>query len=183
MKFLVVLITLFAWYCELPAQNFSNTKETRLSYSEKLILINSELTIKFVVKEAYGREFVHDPLDFSKKNFSMKTYIKNAKKKEYHGYKVSLKSNHVYLLMEYDRNGELLYNFRRIKNKNMPKAVKDSILRSYKNWRVIKNDYVASGKQDKIDEEVYNIKINNGKESRTLRIHPRPVSSKGIANN
>ena len=96
---------------------------------------------------------------------------------------MNFKSNNGYLLEEYDSNGNLLYNFRQFKNKSLPYDVQKKISENFKMWRILNKEYIASGQQDRIDEEVYNIKINNGKESKMLRIIPDKDSPQAIVKN
>lgn len=177
------LIILGLFHASINAQNTGKPEGAGIYNSQHVIQIPSDIGLKFIVKEKYSVSFSENPLLFLEKNFNINAYIKHSKRKEFHGYKVNFKSNKVHFLAEFDRYGKLLYTFRRVENKILPYSVQKEVVENFKGWRVIKNSYIASGKVDRIDDEVYSIKIIKGKESKIVRITPDRNSAKAIVNN
>lgn len=177
------LISLGLFHASIHAQNTAKLEDEGIYNSQILIQVPSDLGLKFIVKEKYSGSLSENPILFLETNFDIKAYINYYKRKEYHGYKVNLKSNKIHFLAEFDRHGKLLYTFRRIENKTLPYSVQKEIVENFKDWRVIKNSYIASGKLDRIDDEVYSIKIIKGKESKIVRIIPDRNSAKALVNN
>ncbi len=48
---------------------------------------------------------------------------------------------------------------------------------------MVQNKYIASGKADRLDNEVYKIKIENGKQRQNIKIDPRDIGDSEVASN
>lgn len=183
MKTLLYCLIFLGYIPSIYAQNTAKNKDAGVYYSQNLIQIPSDIGLKFIVKENSSGSFSENPVIFLEKNFDIETYISTTKNKDYHGYKVSFKSDKVHLLAEFSSTGELLYTFRRFENKKLPFAIQKEVAKNYKDWRIIKNSYIASGQKDRVDNEVYRINLYNGRKSQVIRITPKPESGDAFANN
>ena len=155
-------------------------EEARVSSKNAKVIADGDL--KFTVLEESKNEFVKNPIAFMKKNFDIKLVMEEMKDKNYDTYEVEFRSQKGHLTANFDREGTLLGTVQAFRDIAVPINVARELVRNHKGWTMTKNQYLASGKGDLLDKEVYKITLRNGKDSRRIKIIPER-SSRGLASN
>ena|SRR5690606_26824174 len=136
--------------------------------------------LKFTILEEYSNQFQKNPLTFMNENFDIFPFIEQMRGKNYVSYKVQFRNSKGYLNANFDKKGTLISTSQRFKNIVVPKEVSRELLAKYKGWAMTKNIYMASGKGDDLDMELYKITMKNGKKSKIVKITPSRSSSSGL---
>ena len=154
--------------------------EARVNASS--VKLNADGELKFSVVESYSNEFVKNPIAFMKKNFDIKLVMEEMKDKNYDTYEVEFRSQKGHLTANFDREGTLLGTVQAFRDIAVPINVARELVRNHKGWTMTKNQYLASGKGDLIDKELFRITLRNGEDTRRIKIIP-DRSSRGLASN
>lgn len=125
--------------------------------------------ITFEVKENYANHFAENPIRFIEENFDLKSLDLT----DYDEVEVEFKNNKGFLLATYDNNGELKKTYQKFEDINLPMAVWRDIYRDNIGWSMVSNQYIASGKLNKLDKQKYKVKLVNGKEVKRVKFIPR----------
>ncbi|HSP82264.1 MAG TPA: hypothetical protein VLN72_00875, partial [Gillisia sp.] len=114
--------------------------------------------------------------------FDIHPFIKQLRGSNYDSYMVEFRNSKGYLEANFDRKGALVSTSQKFKNIALPLAVSRELVTKHKGWVMTKNIYVASGKGDLVDKELYRITLKNGKSTQNVKIIPdRPT--RGLASN
>lgn len=137
---------------------------------------------KYIVLEDYSGQFMKNPIVFMKENFDIHSLIEELQGEDYDSYIVEFRNKKGFLIANFDKEGNLESTLQRFKNIPLPLAVSRDLVSNYQGWIATKNLYIASGKEDMIDKELYRITLKNGKSTQRVKIIPdRP--SRGLASN
>lgn len=151
-------------------------EEAKVNFSPKAVMVSSGTgETVFKITERYKGQFSDNPILFMKETFNMKYFIDQPENAKYDSYVVNFKSSNGHLKANFNKKGDLTSTYQRFKNVKLPLAIKRDILNTHKGWIIKNNVYVASGKRDLIQKELYKIKLKNGKKVKTLRMKPVTV--------
>ncbi|TVZ28606.1 hypothetical protein JM83_3741 [Gillisia sp. Hel_I_86] len=184
MKTLIVLLLLVGLISTSQAQQITELEEAKVNFAPNAVKISSNLeNHTFIVKESFAGEFIKNPIAFMKENFDIKTFITSIDNDVYDEYLVTFKSSKGYLEASYDDDGTLLKTNQRFKDIVLPLKVRRALYKNHTGWTMVQNKYLASGNGDRIDKEVYKIKIENGNKKQHIRIDPRDIGNSEVASN
>jgi hypothetical protein len=169
------------------AQEITQLEETNVTFQPFVTNVDSynDNSFSFMVDENYAGEFSNNPIEFMKANFDIQSLISfldernnNGLQKNYYGsYLVTFSTNKGDLVAKFSTDGELEETSQNFKNILVPSDIRRELYRSYKGWNMVKNTYTASGDSDKIDKELYRIKLRNGNKSKIVKIVPNRMES------
>jgi len=140
-------------------------------------------SFSYTVEEAYAGEFTKDALGFMKANFDIKNFIAEFDGNEYTSYLVTFKSNKGYLSADFNQDGKLVKTYQKFKDIVLPLDVRRELYMANKGWTMTSNKYIASGRGDLTEKEVYKVKLENGNQKRNIKLDPRSVSGNSVAVN
>ncbi len=146
---------------------------------------SNDVESDLAVIEDYDGQFHLNPLLFIKKNFNVEPYITELQNggEVFESFLVEFRSNKGKLQARYSDEGELLSTSQRFKDIAVPNAVAHQLYRDHKGWAMVKNTYTASGQGDKLDKELYRIKMQNGTRAQIVKIRPAGNTKGEIAGN
>ena len=171
MKTLFISLAFFVGTAIASAQEVTELKEAKVGFSpmaSELKQDGNEFT--FAVKESHQREFEKDPIAFMNQNIDMEKFIDLAKNKKYVEYQVKLKSANGTLHADFDRKGKLGSTTERFENIVLPRPLMAQLLRDYQGWTMVKNVHITRGENGRVAKEFYRIKLENGKQSKKIKI-------------
>ena len=116
-------------------------------------------------------------------NLDITAMLKELAKENFVSYQVTFRSSKGYLAAEFDKNGELQRTSQKFKNIALPSALRSELYSSNKGWTMVSNKYVASGKGEFLDKEIYKIRLENANQKRTVKLDPRTISRVSVASN
>jgi hypothetical protein len=181
MKTLIVLLLLVGFISTSQAQQITELEETKVKFAPKAVKISSNLdNYNFVVEESFAGEFIKNPIEFMKENFDIKAFITSIDNDEF---LVTFKSSKGYLEANYDKDGTLVKTSQRFNDIVLPLKVRRALYKNNKGWTMVQNKYMASGKGERIDREVYKIKLVNGNKKQNIKINPRDIGDSEVASN
>ncbi len=184
MRTLIVLLLLVGFISTSQAQQITELEEANVSYAPNAVKISSNLdSYTFTVKENFAGEFIKNPIAFMKENFDINAFIANIDNDAYDEYLVTFKSSKGYLEASYDDDGTILKTSQRFKDIVLPLDVRRALYKNHKGWTMVQNKYMASGKGERIDREVYKIKLENGNKKQNVKIDPRDLRDSEVASN
>ena len=174
MKSLIVFLLIVCGMFIGQAQVVTQLKETKVDFAPYSIIPTSDLdTYEVVIKESYIGQFSKNALKFVKENFDAKKLIQAINEPDYDSYLISYRSSKGYLDATYTKNGELERTYQKFQNIVLPFEIRNQVYTNHKGWTMIKNTYVASGKGNMLNKELYRITLENGKNRRNIKIQPR----------
>lgn len=181
MRTLILLLLLVGWIGTSQAQQITELEEAKV-IAPNTVEISSDLdNYTFIIKENYVGEFIKNPIEFMNENFDINAFIATINNDDYDEYIVTFKSAKGYLEANFDDDGTLLKTSQRFKDIVLPLNVRRELYRNHKGWTMVQNKYLASGKGERIDREVYKIKIKNGNQSQNIKIDPRTIGASEVA--
>lgn len=184
MRTLIVLLLLVGLVSTSQAQEITELEEAKVSFAPNAVKIYSNLdSYTFHVTEDYAGEFADNPIAFMKENFDIKTFISAINNDSYEEYLVTFKSSKGYLEANYDKEGTLVETSQRFKDIVLPLNVRRDLYKNHKGWTMVQNKYIASGKSDRIDKEVYKIKLVNGNQKLNVKMDPMEIRDSEVASN
>ncbi len=184
MKTLIVLLLLVGFISTSQAQEITELEEAKVSFAHNAVKVSSNLDEYTVtVKENFTGEFIKNPIAFMKENFDINDFIAAIDNDKYEEYLVTFKSSKGYLEANYDKDGTLVKTTQRFKDIVLPLNVRRALYKNHKGWTMTQNKYLASGKSDRIDNEVYKIKLENGNKKQNVKIDPRDLRDSEVASN
>lgn len=184
MKTVIISMLLAIWAYAGQAQEITQLEEARVLYTpEGAIVSSSGDSFSFNVNENYAGEFAEDPIAFMKANFNIQNFIASVKDKNYDSYLISFRSHNGLLRADFNKHGELVRTSQSFKNILLPLDVRQSVYNDYKGWSMVKNKYLASGDMDRIDKEMYKIKLVKDNKTQNVKIDPRQLRPGEVASN
>ena len=174
MKSLIVFLLIVCGMFIGQAQVVTQLKETKVEFAPYTIIPTSDLdSYEVVIKESYTGLFSKNALKFVKENFDAKKLIQAINEPDYDSYLISYRSSKGYLDATYTKNGELERTYQKFQNIALPFEIRNQVYTNHKGWTMIKNTYVASGKGNMLNKELYRVTLENGKNRRNIKIQPR----------
>ena len=176
----IIILSLLGIFAAGQAQVIQ-LEEANVSYSPKAVVVSSapgKMVLR--ISEEYTGQFSNNPMKFVKESFDINPYISSQKIK-FDSYVVDFRSSKGHLVADYNKKGNLTKTFQRFRNSTMPVALRKDILLDNKGWSIANYVYIAKGRKDRIDKEIYKVKLTNGNDGKTVKI--RPVNNTRIASN
>lgn len=185
MKKLILFFVLLLGISTMQAQEVIQLDEARLNFNPDAVIVDADLnSFKCFVKENHVGEFSKNPIVFMKQNFDFKSFLSTVSNTdEFNEFVVTFNSNKGFLRAVYNKEGELMNTYQKFINKALPRDIRGQVYLQNKGWNMVSNKYVASGRSDKLDREVYKIKLENGKLSKKIKIVPSSAKIEGIVSN
>jgi len=184
MKTLIVFLFIVCGMATGQAQVVTQLAETRVDFAPYTINPTSDLdTYEVVIKENYIGQFSKNALKFVKENFDARKLIQAINEPDYDSYLISFRSSKGYLDATYTKNGELERTYQRFQNIALPSEIRNQVYTNHKGWTMTKNTYVASGKGEMLNKELYRITLENGKNRQNIKIIPSRIGSDRVVNN
>lgn len=184
MKTFIFLMLLLVATAVGQAQEITQLEEAKVGFSPldaKITQVGDSYSYK--VKEAYTGEFLEDPIAFMKANFDIKNFMAETAEKNYDSYLVNFSCSKGFLEANYNSEGELIKTHQKFKDILLPHEVRQEVYRNNVGWTVTANKYVASGKGDMLDKQLYRVKLEKGNQKRVLKIDPREIGTTSVASN
>lgn len=171
MKTLFIFLAFFVGTAIANAQQVTELKEAKVGFSP----MASEFTqngnsFTFAVKELQKGDFEKDPVAFMNENIDMEKFLDLVKDKGYAHYQVKLKSTNGTLHASFNRNGVLGSTTERFENIALPRELMAQLLRDHQGWTMVKNVHITRGDNGRVAREFYKIKLENGKQSKNIKI-------------
>ncbi len=174
MKRVILFLFVLCGIATMKAQEVIQLDEARINITLEEISIDSDLnSVKFIVNEAYTGEFHKNPIRFASEKFDFKAFLDAVTNKdEFDEYQVTFNTKKGFLEAIYTNEGEMASTYQKFQDIPLPSAVRNQVYLENKGWTMISNKYVASGRSDRIDREVYKIRLENGNKRKTVKIVP-----------
>lgn len=184
MKRVILLFFVLCGIATMKAQEVIQLDEARINFALDEITIDTELnSVRISVKEAYTGEFHENPIRFMKEKFDFNSFLDAVVNKEdFDEYLVTFNTRKGFLEALYSNDGELVRTYQIFKDIVLPPAVRNQLYNGNKGWTMISNKYVASGRSDRLDREVYKIRLENGNKRKSVKIVPS-ATLVGFVNN
>lgn len=154
-------------------------EEARVTTTPKIISLGDS---RYVILEDYSGQFMKNPIGFMKENFNIHLYIEDMKGEDYDSYRVEFRNRKGSLVANFDDKGTLVSTSQRFKDIPLPLVIRKQLLANYGGWAMTKNLYIASGRGDEINKELYKVTMKNGKNLQRVKIVP-DKQSRGLASN
>ncbi|WP_026914871.1 hypothetical protein [Christiangramia portivictoriae] len=181
--------TLFISVLLIAVTAFGNAQEIELDEAEVRLETNKAKFVRtgdgftYAVSEKSSGEFEKNPMAFMKSNLDINAMLEELASENFVSYQVTFRSDKGYLSAEFDKNGVLQRTSQKFRNIVLPAELRTELYNSNKGWSVISNNYIASGKGDLVNKEMYKIKLENANQKRTVKLDPRTLSSVSVASN
>ncbi|TVZ28456.1 hypothetical protein JM83_3587 [Gillisia sp. Hel_I_86] len=184
MKKVILFLFVLCGFATMQAQEVIQLDEARLSFSPEAITVDSDLgAIRCVVNESYTGEFSQNPIRFMTEKFDFKEFLSAiVNRDKFDRYLVTFNSTKGYLEAIYTNEGELVQTSQRFKDIVLPSSIRNQLFQENQGWTAIGTKYIASGKRDRIDKEIYKIKLENAGKKKTVKIVPS-ATLVGLVNN
>lgn len=157
------------------AQKVTLLDPATVTYSPSKILTSSNLEgLYFDVKEEYQNQFMKNPIRFVEENFDLNSMDLQAYKEmtDIDEIVVNFNNSKGHLIATYNNVGELQKTSQRFRDIAIPTHIWKQIYRENPGWNMESNLYVATGKTNRINKEIYKIKFSNGNKSKTVKFRP-----------
>jgi len=181
--------TLFISLLLIAVTSFGNAQEIELDEAEVRLETNKSKFVKsgdgftYAVTEKHSGEFEKDPIAFMRSNLDITAMLDELAEENFVTYQVTFRSSKGYLAAEFDKNGQLQRTSQKFKNIALPSALRSELYSSNKGWTMVSNKYVASGKGEFLDKEIYKIRLENANQKRTVKLDPTTISRVSVASN
>lgn len=183
MKTLIFSLLLIAVTTFSQAQEITQLEEAKVGFAPLDTKISRDGdTFTYKVGESYAGEFSKDAIGFMKANFDIKNFIAEFRGQDFDSYVVTFNSTKGFLSADFDEDGNLVKTFQKFNDIVLPLDIRREVYMANKGWTMTKNKYVASGRGDLIEKEMYKIKLENGGQKRTMKLDPR-ASKTSVASN
>lgn len=182
MKALIVISFLLCSIITGYSQEVTELEELHISSLPEQLESTAPNEYRFIINEKYAGEFTKDPIAFMKANFDINAFIASVQEKNYETYQLVFNSSKGFLRVDFDREGELMSTSQRFKDIVLPLDVRRDLYNNNKGWSMTKNTYVARGTGDLVDKELYRIKMEKGKDRKTVKIDPKQITSSVASN-
>lgn len=168
------------WVLVSYSQEVIQLEETELNFKPTAEVVFEDYSNGIIrVKENFARQFQDNAIKFLEENFDIHQFLRESEE-EYDQIEVTVKSSNGLLLATYDENGDLVKTYQKFKDVPLPSDIRNQLFASHgMGWAILKNNYVASGMENKINKETYVVHIKNGNSKDKLKITPNRVT--GVA--
>ncbi|MCG9972137.1 hypothetical protein [Christiangramia crocea] len=164
------------------AQKITELEEAKVGFAPLDVEVAEDgNSFTYTVHESSAGEFVKDPIAFMKANFDIQNFIASYGDRDYDSYNITIRSGQGYLLADFDKEGELVRTYQKFNNIVLPLDMRRELYMAYKGWNMTENKYIASGRGELLEKEMYKIKIENGNRSRNIKLDPRAVDRTSVA--
>ncbi len=180
MKKLITLFFVVAWVFTSYSQVIE-LEETTLHFvptGEIVFEDYAEGIIK--VKEKYNHQFQSNAIAFINENFDLNRFRLESGNDTGDIY-ITVKSSNGRLDAIYNDDNELVSTFQQFKNVPLPYDVRNQVYASYQGWTIVKDKYIAYGKDSNIDQEKYVVYLEKGNDREKIKIIPSRSSMTGVA--
>lgn len=178
-SFLLILATAVA-----HAQQITELEEARVGFAPLNVeVIENGDNFTYKVHESFAGEFVKDPIAFMKANFNIKNFIDTHKEQDYDSYDVTFKSEQGYLSANFDKDGELVKTQQRFKDIPLPLDVRRELYMANKGWTMTENKFIAAGRGEILEKQLYKIKMEKGNLSRKVKLDGTAFTRASVASN
>lgn len=182
MKTLVVILIVFSFSFVGQAQEITELEETKIGFTAmELIPTENPDEYRYKVNDGYAKEFAENPIGFMESYFDIQSFIEEVKDENYNSYLVRISNEKGFLEANYSKNGELTQTRQFFKDAFMPHDVRNELWRQTEGWSMVKNTYKARGKGNRIDKELYRIKVEKDDKSKIVKIDPKKLSEDQVA--
>lgn len=165
-------------------QKITELEEAKVGFAPLNVEVDeSGDNFSYTVTESYAGEFVKDPIAFMKANFDIQNFIATHEDRDYETFHITFSSGQGYLKADFNRSGDLVRTFQKFKDIVLPHDVRRELYSSYKGWNMTSNKYVASGRGELLEKEVYKIKLENGKQKQNIKLDPKAIARASVASN
>ena len=166
------------------AQQITELEEAKVGFAPLDVeVVESGDNFTYRVTESFTGEFVDDPIAFMKANFDIQNFMAAYEDRNYNSYHITFQSGKGFLKADFDKEGELVRTYQKFKDIVLPLDVRRELYNDNKGWNMTKNKYIASGRGELVEKEVYKIKVENGNKKRNLKIDPRSIAKTSVASN
>lgn len=179
MKTIIFLLLVFGM-STVHAQKVIHLDPANLKYTpEKMVVPIHNSETHFLVKENYTNEFINNPIRFMENNFD----ISLVDMSEFDEVEVRFVSTKGYLKASFNDRGKLIRTYQEFKDILLPSAIRNQLYMENAGWNMVSNKYTALGKQNRINKELYLIKLQKGKQSKRVKIQPAIEAGGRVASN
>ena len=174
---LLIAVTTFS-----QAQEITQLEEAKVGFAplDTEVTRNGDSFI-YTVNESYAGEFSKDAIGFMQSHFDIDNFIAEFEG-DYDNYVVTLSSSKGFLNADFDKHGNLVKTYQKFKDIVLPLDVRREVYMANKGWTMTQNKYIASGRGELIEKEVYKVKLENGNSKKSIKIDPR-ASGTSVASN
>jgi hypothetical protein len=182
MKTLVVILILMSFSFGSQAQGITELEETKIGFSPmSLTETDNPDEYRYEVNVDFTKDFMKNPIGFMESYFDIASFIEQVEDKDYHTYLVRFSTDKGFLEASYSKDGELNRTRQIFKDIPMPLAVRNELFRQTKGWSMVKNSYIAKGKRNILDKELYRIKVAKDNKSKIIKIDPKNINEERVA--
>ena len=136
----------------------------------------------YTVNESYAGEFSKDAIGFMNANFDIDAFIAEFESGKYDTFLVTLRSSKGYLNADFDKDGNLVKTYQKFKDIALPLDIRREVYMANKGWTMTQNKYIASGRGELIENEVYKVKLEDGNQKKSIKIDPRATRTSVASN-
>lgn len=166
------------------AQQITQLEEAKVGFAPLEVEVTEDGdSFTYTVSESFSGEFVDNPIAFMKANFDIQNFIAKYENRGYDSYQITFQNGKGYLLAEFDNDGEVVKTFQKFEDIPLPLDVRRELYNSNKGWTMTQNKYMASGRGELLEKEIYKIKLENGNSKRNVKIDPRSVAKTSVVSN
>lgn len=184
MKTLIFSLLLIVASSAIQAQKITELEEAKVGFTPLEVEVSEDGdSFTYKVSEAYTGEFVDNPIAFMKANFDIQNFMAAYEDRNYNTYYITFTSGQGFLKADFDKNGELQRTYQKFKNVVLPLDVRRDLYTATKGWTMTENKYIASGRGDVLEKEIYKIKLENGNRKQTVKLDPRSNASSSVVSN
>lgn len=183
MKTLILISFLLCSMITGYAQEVTELEEARITVLPTQLRSSSSNEYRFLVNEKYAGEFSEDAITFMLNNFDMPGFIATVADKKYDTYLLTFSSSNGYLAADFDKEGQLIGTNQRFRDVVLPLNIRRHLYVQNKGWTMTKNSYKAKGEKNRLDEELYRIKMEKGKDKKIVKIDPKMINPSEVASN
>ncbi|CAN5397675.1 hypothetical protein BH23BAC2_BH23BAC2_20990 [soil metagenome] len=180
MKTVIFSLFVVLWMGTLQAQKVIHLDAATVTYNAPKVGTTSNLqNFDLEVKEDYENHFMKNPIRFVLENFDIQSL--NLEKNGLENVQVSFLSRKGYLNATFNKKGELMETSQRFRDIALPHKVWRDIYKDNIGWNMASNLYKASGKGSSIDQELYTIKLTQGKQKKYVKYVPQKMIEGRVA--
>lgn len=180
MKTVIISMFVVLWMGTLHAQKVIQLDAATVTYKAPKVVTTSNLAnFVYEVKKDHENHFMKNPIRFLEENFDFKSL--NLKDNENQSTEVSFLSRKGYLKATFDKKGELMKTSQRFRDIAIPTSVWREIYKNNVGWTMASNLYTAQGKGNRINTELYKVKLTQGKQRKYVKYVPQQIEGGRIA--
>lgn len=182
MKTLVVILILMSFSFVSKAQGIIELEETKIGFAPfNLIETDNPDEYRYEVNHGFAKDFTKSPIGFMESYFDITSFIEQVEDKDYDTYIVRFSTDKGYLEANFSKDGELNRTRQIFKDTPLPLEVRNELWRQTEGWSMVKNTYKALGKGNKLDKELYRIKVVKDDKSKIVKIDPKKIGEERVA--